>query len=119
MTKLVRVGFFREMDHGEPSDPSLVAARADAPQPHQEALAAYLAAGHVYIATPGLAKDVLDRKTVIGPPSYLTDGTYVWPGDVAHYVRTYNVRLPVAFLEHALSRGFTMPASVDRAQLTL
>jgi hypothetical protein len=119
MTKLVRVGFFREMPHGEPSDPSLAAARGDAPQPHQEALAAYLAAGHVYIATPGLTKDVLDRKTVIGPPSYLTDGTYVWPGDVAHYVRTYNVRLPVAFLEHALARGFTMPASVDRAQLTL
>jgi hypothetical protein len=119
MTQLLRVGFFREMPHGEPSDPSLVAERAAAPQPHQDALARYLAAGHVYIATPGLAKDVLNPKIVIGPPSYLTDGTYVWPGDVAHYVRTYNVRLPTAFLEHALARGFAMPASVDRAQLTL
>lgn len=119
MTKLIRVGFFREMPHGEPSDPSLVAARADSPGPHQDAIAAYLQAGHLYIATPGLAKDVFDRRTVIGPPSYLTDGTYVWPGDAAHYVRTYNVRLPPAFLEHALAHGFSMPAAIDLSALQL
>lgn len=119
MTKLIRVGFFHEMKHGEPGGPSLAAARADAPPPHQKAIAAYLAAGHVYIATPGLAKDVLDGKTVIGPPHYLTDGTYVWPGDLPYYVRTYNVRLPAAFVEHAMAHGFTMPASVDRSVLQL
>lgn len=119
MTKLIRVGFFREMRHGEPGDPSLADARAAAPADKQDALAAYLAAGHVYIATPGVAKDVLDRKTVIGPPSYLTDGTYVWPGDAAYYVRTYNVRLPAAFVEHAAARGFTMPAAVDLSTLAL
>lgn len=119
MTKLIRVGFFREMKHGEPGDPSLAAARAGAPQPHQDAIAGYLAAGHVYIATPRLAKDVLDGKTVIGPPSYLTDGTYVWPGDLAYYVRSYNVQLPAAFIEHAFALGFAMPTSVDRSQLQL
>lgn len=119
MKKLIRVGFFREMRHGEPGDPSLADARAEAPAPHQDALAAYLAAGHVYIATPGMARDVLDGKTVIGPPNYLTDGTYVWPGDAAYYVRKYNVRLPAAFVEHAAAGGFTMPAAIDRATLEL
>lgn len=119
MTQLVRVGFFREMSHGEPSDPSLAEARAGAPAPHQDALAAYLAAGRVYIATPGLAKDVFDRKTVIGAPSYLTDGAYVWPGDAAYYVRKYNARLPAAFVEHAAARGFQIPAEIDLSTLQL
>lgn len=83
MTKLTRVGFFREMGHGEPSAPSLADARAPPPAPHQDARAAHLEAGRVYIATPGLTKDVLDGRTVIGAPSYLTDGTFVWPGDAA------------------------------------
>ena len=119
MGKLVRAGFFREMPHGEPSDPSLVAARSDAPGPHQEAIAAYLEAGQLFIATPAPTHDVLDRKKLIGPPHYLTDGEFVWPGDAAHYVRTYNVRLPTAFVEHIMANGFAMPSGVDVTTLKL
>jgi len=119
MTKLIRAGFFREMPHGEPSDPSLAAARSDAPGPHQDAVAAYLEAGHVYIATPGLTEDVLDRRTMIGPPHYKTDGRYVWPGDAAHYVRTYDVRMPPALVEHIVAQGFAVPATVDLSTVTL
>jgi len=119
MTKLIRVGFFREMPHGEPTDPSLKAERKDVAAPHQDKLAAYLEAGHLYIATPSPTKDVLDGRTLISPPHYLTDGRYVWPGDVAHYVRTYNVRLPIAFLEHVVANGFAVPASLDVSQLAL
>lgn len=119
MVKLNRAGFFREMPHGEPSDPSLVATRADAPGPHQDAIAAYLEAGHLYIATPAPTPDVLDRKKLIGPPHYLTDGEYVWPGDAVHYVRMYNVRLPTAFVEHIMANGFTVPSGVDVTTLKL
>lgn len=119
MTKLIRVGFFREMRHGDASDPSLSEARASEPGTHQDAIAAYLKAGQVFIATPGIAKDVIDGKTVIGSPSYLTDGVYVWPGDAAYYVRTYNVRLPTAFLEHAMANGFKVPAGIDVKALKL
>jgi hypothetical protein len=119
MSKVIRVGFFREMPHGEPTDPSLAEARADAPGPHQHAIAAYLEAGHLFIATPSPTRDVLDRRTLIGPPHYLTDGVYVWPGDVAHYVRTYNVRLPTGFIEHVMASGFTVPPVVDVTRLQL
>ena len=119
MPKLVRVGFFREMRHGEPGDPSLAAERAAAPRPHQDELADYLAAGHHYIGSPGMVTDVIDGKTVIGSPDYLTDGTYVWPADAEHYVRTYNVRLPDDFVAHAAARGFAMPESVDVEKLQL
>jgi hypothetical protein len=118
MPKLIRVGFFREMRHGEPDDPSLAALRSPTPGPHQVDLARYLDAGHVLFATPGFATDVLDGTTRIGPPHYLTDGQYVWPGDAAHYVRTYNVRLPDEFVAHVVASG-APPATVDLATLTL
>lgn len=119
MTKLIRVGFFREMPHGESTDPSLAAARADAPGPHQDAVLKYLEAGQLFIATPSPTKDVLDGRTLIGPPHYLTDGTYVWPGDVAHYVRRYNVRLADPFVDHVVARGGAVPSGVDVRTLKL
>lgn len=119
MTKLIRVGFFSEMPHGDPEDPSLAEACADAPAPNQDELAAYLEAGHVYIATPGFGKDVLNGGARIPSPHYMTDGKHVWPGDVAHYVRTYHVRLPQEFVDEVAAAGFTVPADVDVTQLKL
>jgi hypothetical protein len=119
MTKLVRVGFFREMPHADRTDPSLTYALDGAPGPQQEMVASYLEAGHVYIATPGMNVDVLDGTTPIGPPHYLTDGVHVWPGDAAYYVRRYNVRLPAAFVEHVVDSRGRVPATVDLAGLHL
>lgn len=119
MTRLRRVGFFRETPHGEPTDPSLAASRADVPAEDELLLAAYLETGEMYIATPGPVLDVLDGVTRVGPPHYLTDGRYVWPGDAAHYLRTYHVRLPSEFVAHARENGWRVPDHVDLAQLHL
>jgi hypothetical protein len=119
MTELQRTGFFREMPIGKPSDPSLGEARHPAPSPHEDRIAAYLDAGHVYIATPGYTRDVFDTGRRIGPPHYLTDGRFVWPGDLAHYVRTYHIRLDGSFVEHMMANGWIVPAEVDIATLTL
>jgi hypothetical protein len=119
LTKLERVGFFREMPHADPADPSLADGRGDVPGPHQELVAAYLEAGHVYIGTPAMTVDALDGATPIGPPHYLTDGVHVWPGDAAYYVRRYNVRLPAAFVEYVVANGGGVPATVDLAGLRL
>jgi hypothetical protein len=119
MTTLQRVGFYRQMHHGEPTDPDITTASAAAAGPDEELLASYLDAGHVYIATPRIVTDVIDGQTLIGPAHYLTDGTYVWPGDVAYYVRRYHVRLPDGFVDHARSSGWAVPASVDLSGLDL
>lgn len=34
----------------------------------------------------------------------LTDGTYLWPEGLRHYVAEHNVRLPAEFVAHALER---------------
>jgi hypothetical protein len=119
MTELQRIGFFREMPHGEPTDPSLTVAGRVAPAPHEGRIAAYLDTGHVCFATPGYTRDVLDPRVRIGPPHYLTDGRFLWSADLAHYVRTYHVRLDGRFVEHMLANGWTVPAELDIATLAL
>ena len=42
----------------------------------------------------------------------LTDGTYVWPEGLAHYVTEHNVRLPEGFVSHARSTGPHWPEDV-------
>ena len=41
----------------------------------------------------------------------LSDGTYVWPEGLAHYISAHNVRLPGSFLEHLRQRSLAFEAS--------
>ena len=45
--------------------------------------------------------------------SELTDGVFVWPEGLAHYVGVHDVRLPEEFLEHSRSMRFTIPIDRD------
>jgi len=119
MIELQRTGFFREMPHGEPTDPSLAEARNPAALPHEDRVAAYLDAGHVHTPASEATRDVFDAGKSIGPPHYVTDGKFVWPGDLAHYVRTYHVRLAGPFIEHMLANGWAVPTELDIAALAL
>jgi hypothetical protein len=42
-----------------------------------------------------------------------SDGVWVWPEGLAHYVRSHDVRLPEDFVAHMRSRTFRPPAEVD------
>jgi hypothetical protein len=44
--------------------------------------------------------------------SLLSDGTYIWPDGLAHYLRDHGVRLPAAVVRHALSQ-----TTIDRSQI--
>ena len=47
----------------------------------------------------------------------LTDGTFLWPEGLTHYVRDHNVRLPTAFIEHIAQQDDHLSSrSDDRAQ---
>lgn len=96
-----KVGWYRELRHGDPSGPSLHDAEALAPAV-QERVLAHLGAGRVVLAAPGLVTDVVTGAPV-GPLSLLTDGEWVWPSDLAHYVETRHSPLPPAFVEHVVA----------------
>jgi hypothetical protein len=40
----------------------------------------------------------------------LTDGTYLWPQGLAHYLRVHGLRLPKEFVTHAVSHTDTITA---------
>ncbi len=42
----------------------------------------------------------------------LTDGVWIWPEGLAHYVACHDVRLPAEFIEHARANGFQTPTPV-------
>lgn len=45
----------------------------------------------------------------------LTDGTYLWPEGLAHYVETHDVRLPTQFVKHCLrTEEYLFDREVDR-----
>jgi hypothetical protein len=119
--RLIKVGFFQELDHGDDRGPSLKEKRSDTPASDERRIADYLGTGHVLIASSEDVNDWLadDPDITIGPPHILTDGTYAWPADLPYYVRNYHVRLPKHFVLHAARNDFHIPAHVDVASLKL
>jgi hypothetical protein len=53
---------------------------------------------------------MLAANAIIGTLEILTDGTYAWPSDLAHYIERHHAAAPVALLEHARANDFLMPA---------
>ncbi len=120
--KLKRVGFFRELDHGDPNGPKLVEHVSDHPQPDEDRLVDYLRGGILLIGSPGVVYDVLDNKAgPVGSPNILTDGVWAWPGDLPYYVEKYHLRLPKEFVEHVRGRSFRPPVEgeIDTCELEL
>jgi hypothetical protein len=79
-----RLGFFRELGHGDEDGPSLVEARQTAPTMDQDHMAQYLDAGRTVAATGVLVDDVFDPGiTGVAPLELVTDGPGygrgIWP----------------------------------------
>lgn len=120
--KLKRVGFFQELDHGDPNGPKLAEHVSDRPQPDEARVVDYLRSGLLLIGCPGVVHDVLDNKVgPVGSPDVLTDGVWAWPGDLPYYVEKYHLRLPKEFVDHLRGRSFRPPAEreVDIRELEL
>lgn len=117
---LKRAGFFRELRHGDGNGPSIVACRAPDPAPDRERIAGYLRGGTILAATGTRVADWFEPGQ---EPSValalLTDGTWVWPSDLAHYVEKHGVRVPDEFMEHMSGRGWEATAVAPDTLLRL
>lgn len=101
MMKLKQVGFFKELPHGEPHSASLSESINQMDDYLVKNITDYLNSGILFIASPGLAKDILSEKNeIIGSLGVLTDGIWAWPADLGYYVSKYKVGLPMDFVEH-------------------
>ena len=101
MQKLKRQGFFREMPHGEENDPSIkdwifLPNYGD----EKAQIIDYLHSGKILITCCGTCNDIVKPENgIAGVASFLTDGKWVWPGDLVYYVEKYNLKLDPVFLD--------------------
>ena len=45
----------------------------------------------------------------LAPQSWRSDGIWVWPLDLVHFIEMHHVRLPSRFLEHIRSKKYVFP----------
>ncbi|MDH6539430.1 hypothetical protein [Streptomyces sp. SPB4] len=85
-------------------------------QSDESAILDYLDNGYEILSFMGSVKDVLGSgERVVGGDNILTDGEWVWRGDLWFYVLTYHLALPAEFLQQVRARQYLMP-DVDNAQ---
>jgi hypothetical protein len=108
--KLRKVGFFRELEHGDHDGPSLTAAVRHERHPDQAKILDYLRKGEVLIVMPMVVGNVLHPESdkMVSVP-ILTDGTWAWPNDLQLYVEMDNVSLPEEFIQHMRTNHWQRP----------
>lgn len=94
---LTRIGYWRgDRAEGWPEVTAFVDSSWDPEE--RDRVAAHLRRGMVVRAYLGFS-----TCRICGQPNgsvELTDGTYVWPEGLAHYIETHEVRLPERFTRH-------------------
>lgn len=102
---LREVGHFRELAVGVPDGPSLYDAMQPTAHPDEALLVSYLRGGSVLATTGKAVDDVVSGAPAVAALALCTDGQWLWPADLAHYVERYHVRLPDELVAHALAAG--------------
>ncbi|NIM58856.1 MAG: hypothetical protein GTO16_07940 [Candidatus Aminicenantes bacterium] len=75
----------------------------------KSSLIAYLRSGAICVQTLGWStcRFLCNNPNVGGKE--LTDGVWVWPSGLAHYVEEHDVFLPEEFVDHARNNGYQIP----------
>ena len=98
--KLKRQGFYKEMPYGDQSDPSILQFIRERGEIDEDKIYQYLEKGIVLMACGGIVKDIINPDNgIAGCPDILTDGIWVWPGDLAYYVKRYHLELDKDFIQ--------------------
>jgi len=105
---LAQVGFFRELRHGHPNGPSLEEAVGKLHASDVGGILRYLENAPTLAATGSVVDDALSpERTAVARLEIATDGEWVWPRDLAYYVRQYDVGLPSSIVVRAYHPNLT------------
>ncbi|GGN99042.1 hypothetical protein [Nocardia rhizosphaerihabitans] len=66
----------------------------------------YLAHAPVVLSARSYAADDFDAQVRDVPMNFHTDGVFVWPGAVPHYLRKYGVPPEPALVQHIVGKNF-------------
>ncbi|MGH3387963.1 MAG: TNT domain-containing protein [Actinomadura sp.] len=95
---------------GEGSDGRPYVSRPPVDLDERDRLLAYLEKAPIALAEDEFEADRLDpggRRDV--PMTFHTDGTWIWPGAVAYYLRRHDVAPEPDLLEHVRGRDYQLP----------
>jgi|SRR5215469_7062603 len=113
MSELIRIEY-RELSAnsaGSQSLPSLRDVASAQPQENEEDIARYLETAPAYSGLGKIVGDALDPSAnAVLFPGRRTDGLYIWPSELAYYVRKYHIRLPQDLIERMASLNWRPPA---------
>ena len=114
---LKAVGFYKEMPHGMDSQLS-IKDFIHKEKEDTEKISDYLLHGVEIIVSPGTVNDLLDEsKGIAGITSLFTDGEWIWPGDLAYYVREYKLQLPKDFIDTMNNNSWKINVSMEDLNL--
>ncbi len=65
----------------------------------------YLNRGELIVSWMGYFFDLVTKEPIT-PDSYFTDGTWIWPGYLPHYLTKYNVKIDDLFIENIKKSNF-------------
>ncbi|MCX4641475.1 hypothetical protein [Streptomyces sp. NBC_01446] len=108
-----QAGFYRELDgHGEGKKPapSLRDAARSTGEWDEDRILGYMESSTEIFSAMGAERDVItDDVWITGAGSLITDGTWMWPVELVHYVRRHHVALPDEFVAHIRNQNYISP----------
>lgn len=112
--KVKTVGYYKEMPHAGKSTDSILDFIRKGDSKLVNSICEYLESGVGFIISPGVVDDVINpERGAAGTASTYTDGTWFWPGDLAYYVRNYNLKLPDEFIATMKKNNWKVPVTLD------
>ena len=97
--------------------PSITSAKTNSvPQAHQDNIIQYLNNGNVYGTTGGFSINdpFTESNESIGDTCVLlTDGVWCWPESITHFIRRYNLDVPVPLVDHMRRNDWEVPSVTD------
>lgn len=109
-----KFGIFNELGHAWSNGTSINDYISDKPFENQQKVVDYLRSGNIVAACPGIDSDVLSKDDKpSGVPNMLTDGKWLWFGDLPYYVENYNLKPPPEMLQNMQTNSWRVPGLSD------
>ena len=113
--QLKTVGVYREMYSGRHDElPSIFESYGDHVIEDRQRVLDYLdAAPGVFDVLDVLTDVINNTDQILSASSLVSDGTWIWRVDSAHYLRRHDLDIPDDFLRHVRDRNYQPPKEID------
>lgn len=79
----------------------------------KEKLLSYINNSPVVIASSAVRSPCIICGMALSSSDFQSDGTWLWPADLRHYMSTHHVRIPDSLANHIRQRGYDPPKEVE------